>query len=94
MGTKIQLDWEGLEEILLGDGIVKVEREIMETRLAEVRAQFVTDFGTEGEFILEERVTEPGRYGTARSAYKIAAGDARTTAILKRHPGWLNKFIQ
>ena len=73
-----------------------LERDFMERALGEVRAAFLNEFGTEGKFNLQFRwgkVNSPYVNGV-RPVYKVVAADAKTTAILKRNPGWLARFSQ
>lgn len=95
MGIKIQYNYRGLEKALLnGSSIKKVEREVMERKLSEIQGQFIVDFGVEGKFEIVAKVSNPStKYGTRRTGYRIIAANAKTTAILKHHPGWLGKFI-
>lgn len=95
MAISIWLDNKFVESKLLnGSSIEGVEREIMEGRLAEIQGQFLMDFGIEGLFKVEGRVTAPSsRFGTHRTSFKISAADTKTAAILRRNPGWLAKFI-
>lgn len=95
MTIKVWLNSQGVEQTMLnGVKLERVEREIMEQKLSEIQGQFVTDFGTEGTFEIVAKTSNPSaRYGTQRTGYRITAADAKTTAILKRHPGWLGKFI-
>lgn len=95
MAIKIWLDHKGVEQSMLnGSGIEQVEREMMELKLSEIQGQFIVDFGVEGKFEIVAKVSNPSaKYGTRRTGYRIVAADAKTTAILKRHPGWLGKFI-
>ena len=78
-------------------GLNQLEKEIMEKTLSQVQASFLQDFGTEGSFeikFIRQKVGGKGaRYvnGT-KPVYKIVATDAKTGAILKQHPKWLDRF--
>lgn len=95
MAIKIWLDYKGVEQSMLnGPGIEQTERETMEQKLSEIQGQFIVDFGVEGKFEIVVKVSSPStKYGTRRTGYRIVAADAKTAAILKRHPGWLGKFL-
>lgn len=95
MSIKIWLDSAVVERRLLnGAALETIEREIMSQKLSEIQGQFIMDFGVEGGFKVEGKTTNASRYGTSRTAFKISAADAKTTAILRRNPSWLVKFIQ
>lgn len=95
MAIKIWMESAGVQDILNGDKIASIEREVMESKLSEIQAQFLMDFGFEGSFMIEEHTSSPNpKFGTTRTTFRIVASDVRTGAILKRHQGWLNKFIQ
>ena len=59
----------------------------MDQVLNNVKAQFLVEFGVEGNFIISKRDTG------SRTAFSIRGNDARTNAILKANQGWLAKFI-
>ena len=93
--VSLWLSKQGISDILNGDNIKRVERELMESRLAEVNNKFLQEFGFEGVFRIEAKTTNPDRkYGTTRVSYRIAADDRRTTAALNRQSGWLNQFLE
>jgi len=96
VAIKIWLDSKGVERAMLnGTKLAQVEREIMEQKVVEVQAQFLMDFGMGGEFDVVAKLSRPSRkFGTSRTKYRIVANNAKTAAILKRHPGWLAKFIE
>lgn len=95
MSIKIWLDSAVVERKLLnGSALETLERDIMSQKLTEIEGQFLVDFGVEGAFRIDGKTTQPSRYGTSRTAFRISAADARTTIILKRHPGWLSQFLQ
>jgi hypothetical protein len=54
--------------------------------LPVIEAKFLLDFGRVGRFYVTEFLTD--RYTAA-----VRSKDARTTAILKMHPRWLEQFI-
>lgn len=93
------LDQWGVQEEIYTNrpGLNMLEKQIMEKALSEITAGFLQEFGTEGKFELKfirQKIGGKGaRYvsGT-RPVYKIVAADAKTGAILKAHPKWLEKY--
>ena len=89
MGSNIvfKLDHAGGAEILKDNNSLQLMmKTTMNEVLVNIEAQFFQTFGTEGRFELVE-------YTTDRSSVKIRASDARTAAILKTAPKWLDTFI-
>ena len=86
----IYYDEHGLREIMKGHEISNLEQDIMSKKLAQVKAEFLQQFGIEGQFELKAVTTNSRR---SRVTYRIVTASPRTTAILKNHPGWLGKFI-
>lgn len=80
----------GLREIMKGQKIADIEQQIMSQKLSQVQAEFLQHFGTEGNFIVKKVDTNSRR---SRTTFRIVANDAKTSAMLKRQPGWLNKFL-
>jgi len=80
----------GLREIMKGPEISRIEQEIMMSKLSQVKAAFLQHFGFEGEFEIKRVDTNSRR---SRTTYRVVANNARTTAALKREPGWLGQFI-
>ena len=80
----------GLREIMKGAPIAQLEQEIMMQRLSQIKAEFLIQFGFEGGFEIKKVDTQSRR---SRTTFRVVTTDARTTAILKRNPGWLSKFI-
>lgn len=87
---KFWLDQAGVNDVILMKNakIDSLEREIMMRTLDEVRANFIQDFGFQGEFTVSYEPTK------VRSRFKIKAANSRTGAVLKAHPGWLGRFSQ
>lgn len=81
---------QGLREIMKGPEIAGIEQDLMMQRLGQVKAEFLQTFGFEGEFEVKKVDTNSKR---SRTTFRIVANNARTTAVLKRQPGWLAKFI-
>lgn len=86
----IYYDQNGLREIMKGPEIADLEQNLMMTKLSQVQAEFLQTFGFEGSFVIKKVDTNSKR---SRTTFRIVANDARTTAILKRQPGWLAKFL-
>lgn len=86
----IYYDQNGLRTIMKGQGIAQMEQQIMAQKLSQVKAEFLQHFGFEGGFEIKRVDTNSRR---SRTTYRIVANNARTTAALKREPGWLGKFV-
>lgn len=82
---------QGLREIMKSPEIAGIEQDLMMQRLGQVKAEFLQTFGFEGEFEVKKVDTNSKR---SRTTFRIVANNARTTAVLKRQPGWLAKFVQ
>ena len=80
----------GLREIMKGHEISQLEQQMMAQKLSQVKAEFLQQFGFEGQFELKAVTTNSRR---SRITYRIVAANARTTNALKRQPGWLSRFI-
>lgn len=86
----IYYDQNGLRAIMKGQGIAQTEQQIMAQKLSQVKAEFLQHFGFEGGFEIKRVDTNSRR---SRTTYRVVANNARTTAALKREPGWLGKFV-
>lgn len=86
----IYYDESGLRNIMKGHEIASLEQQMMMQKLSQVKAEFLNTFGFEGSFEIEKHDTNSRR---SRTAYRIVAADAKTTVFLKKHPGWLAKFL-
>ena len=86
----IYYDEHGLRNIMKGPEIGNIEQEIMMQKLSQVRAEFLQTFGFEGGFEVKRVDTHSRR---SRTTFRIVTTDARTTAVLKKQPGWLGKFL-
>lgn len=86
----IYYDEQGLRNIMKGHNMSQLEQQIMTQKLSQVEASFLQQFGFNGSFTIKA-VTTNSRRG--RITYRIIATDAKTTATLKRQPGWLAKFV-
>ena len=80
----------GIREIMKGEGIASIEQDIMMKKLNQIQAEFLQRFGFAGKFELKKVDTRSRR---SRISFRVVAADARTTAALKREPGWLAHFI-
>ena len=81
---------QGLREIMKSPEIAGIEQDLMMQRLGQVKAEFLQTFGFEGEFEVKRVDTTSKR---SRATFRIVSNNSRTTAALKRQPGWLAKFI-
>lgn len=86
----IYYDEQGMRNIMKGHEISNIEQNIMVDKLSQVQGEFMLHFGFEGKFELKKVDTQSRR---SRTTFRIVAADARTTAALKREPGWLGKFL-
>lgn len=86
----IYYDEYGLRNILKGQKVAQIEQQIMAQKLSQVKAEFLQRFGFEGNFEVKRVDTNSRR---SRTTYRIVASDSKTTAALKREPGWLGKFL-
>lgn len=80
----------GIRNLMKGSQMASLEQQIMMQKLSQVKAEFLTTFGFEGDFAIKRQDTNSRR---SRTTYRIVADSARTTAALKRQPGWLAKFL-
>lgn len=81
----------GIRTIMKGPEISQLEQQIMTQKLSQIKAEFLQQFGFEGQFELKAVTTNSRR---SRIAYRVVAANARTMAALKRQPGWLGKFMR
>lgn len=80
----------GIRQIMKGHEISQLEQQMMTQKLSQVKAEFLQQFGFEGQFELKAVTTNSRR---SRVTYRIVAANAHTGAALKRQPGWLGKFV-
>lgn len=80
----------GIREIMKGEAISSLEQDIMMKKLSQIQAEFLQRFGFTGKFEIKRVDTKSRR---SRTSFRVVAADARTTAALKREPGWLAHFI-
>lgn len=88
--VSIYYNEQAFRDIMKGKPISDIEQDIMMSRLNQVQAEFLQKFGFEGKFELRKVDTQSKR---SRTTFRIVSADARTTAALKREPGWLAKFL-
>ena len=86
----IYYDQNGMRAVLKGRGIAQIEQQMMAQKLSQVKAEFLQHFGFEGGFEIKRVDTNSRR---SRTTYRVVSNNARTTAALKREPGWLGKFL-
>lgn len=98
---KFHLDQWGVQEVVYAQNteLTTLEKHTMEKALSEVKAAFIQEFGTEGNFEIKFQRVKIGGKGAryvngTRPVYKIVAADSKTGALLKRQPGWLARFSQ
>lgn len=101
MAHKIGIYYEestnGLKGIMSSSTMETMEKEIMMRKKGEVEAAFLQKYGVPGKFkfsvVRSQNKTWGGhRYG-GRVIFRIIPDDARTYALLRKNPGWLNQFI-
>ena len=80
----------GIRSIMKGHNMASLEQEVMMKRLSQIKADFIQTFGFEGAFEIKAKTTNSKR---SRITYRIVAANSRTTAALKRQPGWLAKYL-
>lgn len=86
----IYYDERGMRDIMKSQAISNVEQNLMMQKLSQIKAEFFQTFGFEGAFEIKKVDTNSRR---SRTTFRIVSGNARTTAALKRQPGWLGRFI-
>lgn len=86
----IYYDEHGLRSIMKGHEIADIEQNIMMNKLNQIQAEFMQHFGFVGNFEIKRKDTTSRR---SRTTFRVVASDARTTAALKKEPGWLAKFL-
>ena len=80
----------GVRDIMKGSKIADIEQQIMMEKLGRIQAEFFQTFGSEGKFEIKRVDTNSRR---SRTSFRIVAADSSTAAILKKHSGWLAKFL-
>lgn len=96
---KIYWENQAMEDLMSSDKISTMEQDLIMKKLDEVKASFLQEFGFEGRFSVEQIRTSGtrrinGKLHSGRTSWRIRADDARTTAVLKRQPGWLSRFMK
>lgn len=94
----VKIYWTGLQELMQSEKVSKIEQQEIMNRLSNIQASFLQRFGFEGKFEVKSVTTSGviksgGQFHGGRTSWRIVAADARTTAALKREPGWLAKFL-
>lgn len=94
----VKIYWTGLQELMQSEKISKMEQQIIMNKLSEIQASFLQKYGFEGRFEVKSVTTSGviksgGQFHGGRTSWRIVAADKKTTAALKREPGWLGKFI-
>jgi hypothetical protein len=75
----------GSQLLRQNDTMIRMQNDIAQRIMSQARAQFLTEFGFEGSFQIDQSTR-------VRTSIRLAAADARTSATLKRFPGWLGQF--
>lgn len=88
--VSIYYNEQGFRDIMKGKPISDLEQDIMMSKFNQIQAEFLQRFGFEGKFELKKVDTQSKR---SRTTFRIVSADAKTTAALKREPGWLAKFL-
>ena len=96
---KIYWENKAMEDLMSSNKISTMEQDLIIKKHDEVKANFLQEFGCEGKFRVEQRRTSgtsriKGKLHAGRTSWRIRADDARTTAALKRQPGWLGRFMK
>lgn len=88
---------EGLKGIMSSHQIEDMEQQIMMQKKSEIEAAFFQKFGVEGSFKFSVVRTNNkkwyGRYHGGRVIFRIIPDDARTYALLRKYPGWIDQFL-
>lgn len=89
MSSYFDRDEQAFGNILKNNAALqRVVSEYAESALTQVKAAFRQEFGVDGAFKVVHR--QSGN----RFKFVIAADDAKTASILKKHPGWLDSFTR
>ena len=81
---------KAFRDIMKSPEISNLEQHMMMSKLNEIQAAFLQDFGFPGSFEIKRVDTNSAR---SRTTFRIVASDARTTVVLKKRPGWLARFL-
>lgn len=101
MAHKIGIYYEeslnGIQGIMSSAEMENMERQIMMQKKSEIEAAFLQRFGVPGKFKFSvvrsnNKTWNEHRYG-GRVIFRIIPDDARTYALLRRIPGWINQFL-
>ena len=101
MAHKIGIYYEeslnGIQGIMSSAEMENMERQIMMQKKSEIEAAFLQRFGVPGKFKFsvvrsDNKTWNKHRYG-GRVIFRIIPDDARTYALLRRIPGWINQFL-
>ena len=88
----------GLKGIMSSQQMESLERQIMMQKKSEVEAAFLQKFGVPGAFKFsvvrsQNKTWNAGKFYGGRVIYRIIPDHARTYALLRKAPGWLDKFL-
>lgn len=94
---KIFYNESEINAIMTGHAIESMEQEIMMRKKSEIEAAFFQKFGEPGAFKFSVVRTANhkwhGRSHSGRVIYRIIPDSARTYALLRKEPGWLDQFV-
>ena len=88
----------GLKGIMSSPEMENLEREIMMQKKSEVEAAFLQKFGVPGVFKFsvvrsQNKTWNGGKFYGGRVIFRIIPDDARTYALLRTVPGWIEQFL-
>lgn len=93
---KIFYNESEINSIMTGHAMESMEQEIMMQKKSEVEAAFFQEFGVPGKFKFSVIRTSNhkwrGCFHSGRVIYRIIPDDARTYALLRQKPGWIDRF--
>ena len=93
----IYYDENSLRDILSSSKMENMEQQIMMSKKSQVEAAFLNHFGTTGSFkvsvVRSSNKTWKGKRFAGRVIFRIVPNDAKTYAILRKQPGWIEQFV-
>ena len=89
---------DGIKGIISSAQMEALEQQIMMQKKNQIEAAFLQKFGVPGKFkttvVYTPNKRWHGNYHGGRVIFRVVPDDARTYALLRREPGWINQFIQ
>ena len=88
----------GLKGIMSSPEIASLEQEIMMRKKSEIEAAFLQKFGVPGAFKISvvrtsNKTWNGGKYYGGRVIYRVIPDSAKTYALLRKVPGWIDQFL-